>query len=208
MTESRYYAILLAAGKGSRFGGSKLTAVLDGTMLIHCALRNALAAPIEGLVVVTGDHADAVGAAVKAYAEIGPPIRLVHCGDHALGMSASLRCGLAALPPDAAGALIFLADMPRIPPMIAGKLVEAVDAGALAAVPKFHGREGHPVVVSRALFDRFSEAGDGGGRRILRDLGAQVAMILSDDDGVLADIDTPADISRCGIQVKTNGGRM
>lgn len=194
MTVSHYYAILLAAGKGSRFGGCKLTAALNGTMLIHCALKNALAAPVQGLVVVTGADAEAVRPAVENFGGVGPPIRLVHCADYALGMSASLRCGLAALPPDATGALIFLADMPRIPPVLARKLVHAVEAGALAAIPEFEGREGHPVLISRALFDRFSKAGDGGGRRILHDLGKHVAIVSSDDDGVLLDIDTPADL--------------
>lgn len=189
------HAIVLAAGAGSRFGGSKLTAPWQGGVLVNGALRSACAAPVEGVVVVTGAHADAVEHAVREFA-CDLPMRTVACHDHASGMSASIRCGLAALPADARGAFLFLGDMPRVPHHIANRLLEAVEAGALAAVPAAGSRLGHPVLISRAAFAAFlNGAGDGGGRRILRDLGDGLARIETQDDGVFLDIDTPADLA-------------
>lgn len=195
MSAGGYHAVVLAAGAGSRFGGSKLTAAFEGGVLLDAALGIACAAPVESVVVVTGAHGDAVGAAVAAFASSGPPVHVVNCPDHASGMSASLRRGLAALPENAVGAFIFLGDMPRVPRTISLDLLDAVLAGSPAAIPSVNGRWGHPVLVARPLFDAFSRgAGDGGGRRVLRSLGGDLAVVETNDDGILADADTPAEL--------------
>ena len=54
---------------------------------------------------------------------------IVHAADHAEGMGASLRAGIASLPPDAAGAFVFLGDMPRVPPRVLQPLADAVAGG-------------------------------------------------------------------------------
>lgn len=191
------YAVVLAAGMAERFGGSKLTAALGGGVLLDGALRAACAAPVKGVVVVTGAHEAAVRPTVDAFARTqATPVRTVPCADHAAGMSASLRSGLGALPDDAAGAFIFLGDMPRIPAGLADRLLAVVVEGARAAAPVAGGRLGHPVLIARDLFDAFSNgAGDGGGGRILRDLGDALARVPVDDDGVLADVDTRAELA-------------
>ncbi len=144
---------------------------------------------------MTGAHAEAVGDAIEAFAEWGQEVWSVHCADYALGMSASLRCGLAALPDNAAGAFIFLGDMPCVPLTIAEELVDAVEAGALAAAPARGERLGHPILITRALFSRFAAAaGDGEGRKILKGLGDGLAIVQCEDDGVLFDVDIPADL--------------
>lgn len=192
-----FYAIVLAAGAGSRFGGAKLTARWGDGTLLDAALRSAHAAPVAGVVVVTGANADAVEAIVAGFAPGAcPPVRSVHCADHARGMSASLRRGLSVLPPDSAGAFVFLGDMPRVPSGLADELLARLPEGG-AAAPMFGDRFGHPVLISRGLFDAFSGgAGDGAGGRILRDLGDALARVPTGDDGVLADVDTPADLAR------------
>lgn len=192
-----YHALVLAAGMGSRFGGSKLTAPWRDGVLLEAALRSARAAPVASVVVVTGAHEHAVEAVVRVFASSPTVVRTIRCVDHASGMSASLRSGLAALPADARGAFIFLGDMPLVPPELPNLMLEAVQAGALAAVPASNERIGHPVLISRALFASFSEgAGNGGGRRILRELGDKLARIEISDDGVFVDIDTKDDLDR------------
>lgn len=194
---SGYHAVVLAAGAGSRFGGPKLAARWGEGTLLDAALRSACAAPVAGVVVVTGAHREAVQAIVAGFAAgADAPLAAVHCADHAAGMAASLRCGLSALPADAAGAFVFLGDMPRIPDGIAQRLLDALNGEARAAAPAFGDRLGHPVLISRGLFAAFSDAGDGGGGRILRKLGPALARVPAQDDGVLADVDTPADLAR------------
>ena len=67
-------------------------------------------------------------------------------------MGATLRTGVAALPPDSDGAFVFLGDMPLIPPDIPPRLAAALAAGAVAGAPCFEGRRGHPVLFSASLF--------------------------------------------------------
>ncbi len=66
MTEAaRVVAIVLAAGAGSRFGGRKLVAPLDGRPLIAHPVRTALDCGIGRVVVVTGSDGDEVEAALR-----------------------------------------------------------------------------------------------------------------------------------------------
>lgn len=206
---STYHAILLAAGMGSRFGGSKLTAPWKGGVLLDAALRSAHAAPVSSVWVVVGAHRAEMTVAVGAFLRgnpAGPKVELVTCEDHALGISASLARGLSALPADAAGAFIFLGDMPAIPPGLAACLLGHLKKPILAVAPVAHGQRGHPVLISAELFDRFRRmSGDRGGRVILDGLGDRLATVEVDDAGILADIDTAADLqvsenTRCRLQ--------
>lgn len=191
MGDKGFYAIVLAAGAGSRFGGGKLLAPYAGGVLVEAAIRAALAAPVERVMVVV--QPDAVTA---SWAK-GERVTAVPCADWAEGMAASLRAGIVALPADAEGAFVFLGDMPRIPSDIPPKLVEAVRSGAPAALPTCEGRDGHPVLFAARLFpDLLTRKGDQGARRIVAALGDQVARTSTPDPGVLIDIDRPEDLDR------------
>lgn len=187
------HALVLAAGSGVRFGGGKLLAPWRGAPLLHSALAVARAAPVASLTVVTGADADAVGACVAAF---DPTIRIVHAADHADGMAASLRAGVAALPPDAAGVIVFLGDMPRVPPDVPIALAAALRKGASAAAPEFAGRRGNPVGLARSLFSEVARlTGDQGARRILDRLGSALVLTRASSDGVLFDVDRPEDLT-------------
>ncbi|MDP1873467.1 nucleotidyltransferase family protein [Phenylobacterium sp.] len=196
--QATWSAIVLAAGAGRRFGGRKLLAAFEGGVLVEAALATAFASPASTIILVTGSEADEVAAVASAFAERqGQRDRLqtIHAADHAEGMGASLRAGAAALPADAAGAFVFLGDMPRIPPAILPRLIEAVEDGAAAAAPVCGGRRGHPVLFGTELFDYLRQAaGDEGARAALAGLGSRLALIETDDVGVLFDIDRPEDL--------------
>jgi molybdenum cofactor cytidylyltransferase len=190
-------AIVLAGGAGSRFGGGKLTALWRGGALIDGALTAAFAAPVRSVTVVTGAD-DQVAAAARAFAARSGQagrLRLVHCSDHAEGMGASLRTGVASLPSDAAGAFVLLGDMPLIPPSIFPFLVAAIAAGAPAAAPSFEGQRGHPVLFSAQLLPQLRTlTGDQGARYVLSALGPRLVVVASLDPGILVDIDRPLDL--------------
>jgi molybdenum cofactor cytidylyltransferase len=190
-------AIVLAGGAGARFGGGKLTAPWRGGALIDGALAAAFAAPAHTITVVTGADGR-VEAAARGFAErIGKAerLRLAHCADHAEGMGATLRTGVATLPPDAAGVFVFLGDMPLIPPSILPPLAAALAAGAAAAAPSFEGQRGHPVLFSASLLPQLRQlTGDQGARGVLRALGDRLVLVEAPDGGVLVDIDRPEDL--------------
>jgi molybdenum cofactor cytidylyltransferase len=187
-----FEAVVLAAGSGSRFGGGKLLAAWGAGVLMEGALAAAFAAPVRDVTVVIGADAEAVAAAAQAF---DPRVILVQAKDHAEGMGASLRTGIASLPPDAAGAFVFLGDMPRAPTAVLEPMARAVRAGALAAAPVFHGQRGNPVLLGRALFpELLALTGDAGARGVLQGLGDRLALIESPDDGVLFDVDLRSDL--------------
>jgi len=185
-----FYAIVLAAGFGSRFGGGKLLAPWRGGALIDGALDAALAAPVMDVSVVVG-----ADPAVAAHAASRCGARIVHAADHALGLSASLKAGIAALPADAAGVLVLLGDMPLVPQAVLRPLVRAVMDGAPAAVPVWQGRRGNPVALSARLFPQIlALEGDRGARATLDGLGDELALVEAPDDGILLDVDRPGDV--------------
>lgn len=192
MTPIALEAIVLAAGSGRRFGVAKLTAPWRGGALIDGALAAALAAPVRRVIVVTGAD-PAVLDRMRAFED--PRLFVAHAANHALGMSASLGAGLAAVSSGVAGVYVFLGDMPLIPHDIAGPLAEALAAGALAAAPAKDGRRGHPALISAALFPQLvALEGDVGARAVLDSLGPRLVLVESDDPGVLTDVDTPDDL--------------
>jgi len=193
-------AVVLAAGAARRFGGGKLTAPYGDGVLLDGALAAAFAAPVRGVTVVTGTDALAVEAAARAYAgRTGQAsrLRIVHAPAHAEGMAASLRAGIASLPPDAEGAFVFLGDMPRVPAAVLAPLADRLAAGDLCAAPTFQGRRGHPTAFARDLFpDLLALTGDEGARKVLQRVGP--ALVEASDDGVLFDVDQAADLERRG----------
>jgi molybdenum cofactor cytidylyltransferase len=192
-------AIVLAGGAGRRFGGGKLTAPWRGGLLIDAALASAFAAPARAVTVVTGAD-PAVAGAARAFAVregVADRLRLVHAQAHAEGMAATLRAGLRALPADTAAAFVFLGDMPLIPAGVPSGLAAALASGGRAAAPVFEGHRGHPVLFTASLFEALAGlGGDRGAREVLEALGDQLVLIDAPDEGVLFDVDRPADLRR------------
>lgn len=178
-------ALVLAAGRGSRFGGAKLAADLGGAPVIARTLAAVRAAGLPALV-VTGAHADAVRAAIG-------DAPCVHAADHGLGLSASLRAGLSAAPASWDAALVCLGDMPWVRPETMAAVAAALSQ-ADAVFPTHDGRRGNPVGFQRRIWLRLLEiSGDRGAGAMLDALGA--AAVPVDDPGVLRDVDRPSDLS-------------
>lgn len=196
MTAQAFAAVILAAGTGSRFGGGKLLAPWRGAPLLHAALASARAAPVGEIVLVTGADADAVAAAARSF---DPAIRTVNAPRYADGMAESLKAGVAALTSHPAGAFVFLGDMPSVPAAILAPLAKAVADGAPAAAPVCGGRRGNPVVLGADLFPQVAAlTGDMGARPILQALGPRLAVMETDDPGVLFDVDQRSDLDAGG----------
>lgn len=181
----RLAALVLAAGKATRFGSDKLSALLDGEPLLHHAIRAAGAAPVERVIVVTKEGLD------TGQWPGTPMVTRVEIASDAL--STSLKAGVEAAG-DVEGIFVFLGDMPRVPHPVAGKLAEALGEN-YAAVPVCNGRSGHPVLLSaRSFADLAGLAGDAGAGKLLKARG-DVAHVECDDSGVLLDVDRPEDLA-------------
>lgn len=190
------YLILLAAGKGSRFGANKLLADFRGKPLWtygYAVLKEA-AETVCGRVKV-----------VSRYPEI-----LAEAGEDGVfspesenGLSFSVRAGVSACGAlDAGEKLLFLAaDMPFLTVETVKKLLAvslASDENDLLplAACTFDGKEtGNPVVFSALLREKLlSLTGDRGGKAILRDCPDRVAKMLCSEKE-LTDVDRPSDLT-------------
>ena len=186
---SNIVGVLLAAGRGKRFGSHKLLARLpNGTAIGVAAARNLIDALPDCVAVLRpGDE-------ILASLLAAEGLRIVVNPNADGGMGTSLACGVAAA--EANGWLIALADMPVIRPATIQAVAEAIAAGAELAAPVFHGERGHPIGFAR----RFRAAltaldGDRGGRDILAQYSKELRLIEVEDPGVLVDIDREDDIT-------------
>lgn len=185
-----FVAIVLAAGRGTRFGSDKLAAKIDGRSVLDCALEAALAAPVERVIVVTSP-----GSTVAA----NPRVAWVVAAGRDL--SDSLRAGIAAAG-EAEGAFVFLGDMPLVPPGLAARLASEIGS-AIAAVPVRDGVPGHPVLLARAGFGLVETLrGDAGLGAVLR-CRDDVARVATDEVGATLDVDTVADLAAAQQNLKT-----
>ena len=181
---ARVGAVLLAAGRSSRFGGAhKLLARWRGLPLVAHVADAITAAGLPPPIIVLGHEADAVRAALA-----GRAARFVTAPDWDDGMGRSLAAGIAAVPADWDAALICLADMPAVEPALIAALVGAPGE---VVVPVWDGARGHPVRWPRAAFPLLMAlAGDTGGKAVMADF--PVAEVAAPSAACLLDVDTPA----------------
>jgi molybdenum cofactor cytidylyltransferase len=113
-----------------------------------------------------------------------------------LGMAGSIVAAIEASA-SADGWIVALGDMPRVRPETIRAIADALEAGAAIALPvDANGRRGHPVGFSSRLRDELlALQGDIGARSVLARHASEIRALVTDDEGIFIDIDTPADLS-------------
>ncbi len=188
-------AVLLAAGRSSRYGGAGDTKLLlpwgpKGIPMAAAVAATLKAAGLGRIVAVLGHRADAVGAALE---DCG--VETVLNPDYADGMSSSLAVGVRAAPEEAGGYLIALGDMPAVTAGTVSLLCRAFEAAEPPAIvaPVHGGRRGHPVLFGRAYREELLNlSGDLGARPLFARHAERVVEVAVDDGGILTDVDTEA----------------
>jgi molybdenum cofactor cytidylyltransferase len=185
--------LLLAGGGARRFGSQKLVAPFDGKPLVRHAAES-LAHATDDLIVVVGSDAAAV---TEALGDI--EARIVENPDWGRGLSSSIRCGVAATPPEAEALVITLGDEP----LVSASAIRAVVAtwrqtGQPIVVARYAGENGHPVLFAASTFGELSALeGDAGAKRVINRAPDRVAHVDVADTPPL-DIDEPDDLRRLG----------
>jgi CTP:molybdopterin cytidylyltransferase MocA len=136
------WAVVLAAGASSRFGSPKQA------LLLEPVLERVRASTVDDVLVVLGAH------------ELQTSARTVSCPEWERGPGASLRCGLAALPPDAEAAVVVLGDGPELDPEAIDRLIAAWRAGSGRVVAAtYGGTRLHPVLLDRGVWQEVPDEG-------------------------------------------------
>lgn len=131
------HLLIAAAGSGRRMGadGNKLLLPVAGRPVLAWTLDAALACPAIHWIGIIGQPVDAEAvAAIVTAAAPDRPVRWILGGD---SRQESVRCGLAALPADAAGVLIHDGARCLVEPELLERCAAAVAAGraVIAATP-------------------------------------------------------------------------
>ena len=181
--------IVLAAGSSVRMGRNKLLLTLAGETVVRRAAHRA-AAVLDPVVVVLGHEAERVQQELE-----GLGCRSVVNAEYGRGLQSSLKAGIAALPAEAAAAVVLLADMPLV---TSGMIAALVERHRASGVPLVISRYGEvvapPHLYARSLFAELMQAQDGGKQVIGRH--RDVAEVCTWPLTALADLDLPADRAR------------
>ncbi len=188
----RVAAVVLAAGRGLRFGSQKLLAPLGDRPLLQHALDAANGSSLSPIVLVLGADADAIAAGVRA-----GRARLVRNPDHATGQASSLKVGLRSLDTSDA-AVVVLGDQPNVTAALLDALVGAQrSSGAPAVVCVQDGRRSPPTLLHRDLWEEVHGlGGDTGAREVLARHPNVAVFEVPDGLARLDDVDTQADRER------------
>ncbi|MEO7940812.1 MAG: nucleotidyltransferase family protein [Burkholderiaceae bacterium] len=194
-------AVILAAGSGSRLGGTAKALIrIDGVPLVLRLINAVQGAGIADVLVVTGSYHDAIAQLV---APTG--VRVARNMDAANGQSGSVRLGLQHTDPHAEAVMVMLCDQPLL---TSADLVELVDAfhrraGGEFVVPrvKGHGR-GNPVMVSRSAVHAILASTTYVACRDYMDAHpALVSYLDTRNDHYAIDIDVPQDLATVGARL-------
>ena len=181
--------IVLAAGRGRRFGADKRQARLAGgaTLLDGTLSRIPPSLPRRLLVLRPGDEALAT-----RYREQG--WRICIAADAEQGMGHSLAAAIREVD-DWRGALVALGDMPWVRAQTYELLRREVEEESIV-LPLYQGRRGNPAGFGRRYFGEIAALqGDQGARGLLQAHADRVRPIETGDPGILRDVDTPEGLS-------------
>ena len=186
MPHPRIAAVLLAAGRGMRFGGNKLEAMLHDQMLGFHAAQTLAGLGCGHRFAI---HDPAHGAFARGLNDLGftriDNVAPENGLSHSLALAANAALGI-----DATHMLVCLADMPFVTAQhlnaLIGRRSDQIIASAIgnARLP--------PALFPRACWPALTElTGDAGARPLL-----QGAIAIQGSPDMLADIDTRADLHR------------
>jgi len=174
---------------------------LNGSPLLERIVTDALAWPVDTVVVVIGAFADEILDAVDFQDAV-----VAINEDWSEGLSSSLRVGLDVLTQDPKWDRTFVAlgDQPNIPQPVPSELIAAAEETQRpAVVPVYRYARGHPVLFDRSLWSRLMTlSGDAGASPLLTTHPEFVEEVRFSDLPP-RDIDIPDDLA----SLRAGGGR-
>ena len=188
-SDYRIFALVLAAGRGRRFGATKQLVEIDGQTLVARAARLARRVCGDRSVLVAGHDWQAVADAAEDACRF-----LVVNEIHERGLGTSIAAGVSAVRHAADAILLLLADQP----LVTGEHLEALcacwsDNPREIVASNYAGTRGPPVILPRDTFDDLVRLdGDRGANRLFEDRRFVVETVPFEPAAV--DVDTPADL--------------
>ncbi|HEX2139927.1 MAG TPA: nucleotidyltransferase family protein [Woeseiaceae bacterium] len=191
MHDEKLFALVLAAGGGSRFGGKKQLQAYQGTPLVARAVRLAESVCGPRTLLVTGSD-------WRAVFEACMPLEgfLLRNEEWRSGIGSSIAAGTRAVAASADALLLLLADQPLITREHLEALIAAWNGSPRHIVATtFADVAGPPVLFPARYFPALAALeGDRGARQVLAAAAAQVLTLTFEPAAV--DIDRAEDLAR------------
>lgn len=190
--------VILAAGRSTRMGRPKalLTAPCGSTFVARL-VKTLTTGGVDGPFVVGRPDDELLRSTVES---LDSGARWVENPDaDGGGQLSSLQAGLRkADRPGIRGLMVVPVDAPTIAVDTIVTLIATFNAtGAPIVRPRYQGRNGHPVVFSRAVFAELRRADPAvGAKAVLRAHQDAIVTVDVDDAGVVGDVDTPRDYEK------------
>jgi len=183
-------AVVLSAGESSRMGRPKALLPIEGETFIGRIVASLKQTQVGKIIVVLGHNSDLLAAAIRPLA-----VEILINPNYKLGQLSSLQVAVRNLLPDADcdGILVHLVDHPYIDASLVDRMIQQFyESKKDIIVPRCHGKRGHPVLFSRALFGELLDAPmDQGAKAVVNAHGNETLEIDTDEKGITVDIDTP-----------------
>ena len=195
MSMTSLYAVVLAAGTGSRFGSTKQLATFAGKPLVARAVRTAEGICGPRTLLVAGNDWKEVAAAcepLEGFMILNPRF--------ADGIASSLTQGIRSVYDIADGVLLLLADQPLITAEHLKTMVAAWQSSPDSiCASAYADTTGPPVILPRRYFaDLLQLRGDRGAKALIDKNRDHVITIRLEDAAI--DIDRPEDLDRKGSE--------
>ena len=186
-------AVILAAGYSSRMGAFKPLLPFGASTVLERSIALFRGAGIADIRVVVGHRADDL---LPLLARL--QVRSLFNAHHAQGMFSSVVTAAASLEAESGAFFLLPVDLPLVRPQTVAMLLHAYRRGAGSILyPAFNGSRGHPLLLATSYRQVIlSWQGDGGLRALLRQYQEDATSIETGDEGILLDMDTPADYER------------
>lgn len=146
-------AALLATDRGEGFTESRFTAIVNGARLLDGIVSDALAWPVDDVIVVLGADADEIEAACDL-----SRVSILVDPEWSEGAAAPVRAVLDYVSNDRSVRSVLFArgDQPGIDAAVVAQVLQAAEpAGIEAAYPKYRYAKGWPIAIGRPLWDVF-----------------------------------------------------
>ncbi|HTJ49376.1 MAG TPA: nucleotidyltransferase family protein [Cyclobacteriaceae bacterium] len=182
--------IVLAAGESSRMGQSKQLLKVDEETLLHRAVKTALAAEVDGVLVVLGSDHEKHKLALQ-----DQPVDYVINPYWQKGIGSSIKIGLSKLltmkkPPDAV--LMMVCDQPFVTSDHLCRMIEIFNHTKKEVVAStYAGTTGTPALFASSIFNHLLNIGDNEGAKKTINQSQSLAFVELEHGEI--DLDTPED---------------
>jgi len=183
-------AVVLSAGESSRMGRPKALLPIDGQTFIERIVAALKQTKVGKIIVILGHNFRELEAKISHL-----PVQILINTDYRQGQLSSLQLAVRDLQADADcdGMLVHLVDHPYLAPALVQEMIRRFyETKKRIIVPRYHGKRGHPVIFSNALFGELLSAPMAeGAKAVVNAHRDETLEIDTQEEGIAVDIDTP-----------------